>query len=323
MKGLRAIILCMLALVGLALSTGCGQPATEGAAAAELTLPAEANEAGEMPANTTAGTPDVVALVNGQPIQRVEYERQVARFQAAMVSQGYSFSGEEGRDLSQQVSRQVLEAMIDQLLIEQEAEKAGVSVSEEVLNQRIQNDVAASGGEEAFNQWLSRNGMTMEEYREMTRSTILSEEMVRRLSNQLPDTMAQIHLRQILVATEEEAAHLRTQLDAGADFAELARQHSLDLSTRDQGGDMGFIPLGEGVLQPEVEAAVRDLPAGAIAGPIPSPYGYYLVKVEEPASQQALAPEVRQGLTHSHFMKWIEELRAASDIQYLIQFDAG
>ncbi|MGC8827210.1 MAG: SurA N-terminal domain-containing protein, partial [Anaerolineae bacterium] len=232
--------------------------------------PAEVQLVTQEPASSTPAvvTPlaDIVARVNGQAIGRQEFERQVARFEAAMIGQGYDFSGEAGKELDQQIRRQVLEAMIDEMLITQAAQAAGVTVTDEVVQQRLQNDIAAVGSEEAFRAWLSQNGMTMEEYQAMTRSTIITEEMVRRLANTLPQTMPQVHVRQILVATEAEAQALRQQLEAGVDFAELARAHSLDESTRGQGGDLGFVPLGEGVLLPAVEEAVKGLSAGQIAG---------------------------------------------------------
>ncbi len=280
--------------------------------------PAEVQLVTQEPASSaSAAAPpaDIVARVNGQAIGRQEFERQVARFEAAMIGQGYDFSGEAGKELDQQIRRQVLEAMIDELLIAQAAQEAGVTVTDEVVQQRIQNDIAAVGSEEAFRAWLSQNGMTLEEYQVMTRSTILTEEMVRRLANSLPQTLPQVHVRQILVAAEADAQALRQQLEAGADFAELARTHSLDESTRGQGGDLGFIPLGQGVLLPAVEEAVKGLSAGQIAGPIASPYGYYLVQVVEAASEREVPAEMRQGLTQAYFQKWIEELRSKAQIE--------
>jgi parvulin-like peptidyl-prolyl isomerase len=315
-RGIAGLLLIAL-LAGLL--AGC---AASGANTPAEPSPAEAQLVTQEPApNTPAVTPpaDIVARVNGQPIGRQEFERQVARFEAAMIGQGHDFSGEAGKELDQQIRRQVLEAMIDEMLIAQAAQAAGVTVTDEVIQQRIQNDIAAVGSEEAFRAWLTQNGMTMEEYQAMTRSTIITEEMVRRLANTLPQTMPQVHVRQILVATEAEAQALRQQLEAGADFAELARAHSLDESTRGQGGDLGFVPLGEGVLLPAVEEAVKGLSAGQIAGPIASPYGYYLVQVVEAVSEREVPAEVRQGLTQAHFQKWIEELRSKAQIERFLE----
>ncbi len=310
-------VLLMILIAGIL--AGCAASGTSQSAQAEPTLASLATELPPSISPAGSPSPEVVALVNGQPISRQEFERQVARFEAAMIGQGYDFSGPEGKQLDQQIRRQVLEAMIDEVLILQAAQAAGVAVTDDVVQQRIQNDIAAVGSEEAFRTWLSQNGMTLEEYQAMTRSAILTEEMVRRLAVSLPQTLPQIHVRQILVATEAEAQTLRQRLEAGADFAELARAHSLDESTRDQGGDLGFVPLGEGVLLPAVEEAVKGLSAGQIAGPIPSPYGYYLVQVVEEAAEREVPAEMRQGLTQAHFQKWVEELRSKAHIERYLE----
>ena len=69
----------------------------------------------------------------------------------------------------------------------------------------------------------------------------------------------------ILVKTEEEASSLKSQIDAGGDFEELARQHSID-STAIRGGDLGFFQKGQFV--PEFEAAVFALKKGEVSSPV-------------------------------------------------------
>ena len=321
-SGLIVLSLLMLLLVLAGCAASASEPAPSESAAGAEASPQPAERSVVAPAAASGGSAgDVVATVNGQPIRRLEFERQVARFQAAMISQGHSFSGEEGKVAAQQVRKQVLEAMIDQLLIDQAAEREGITVSEGVLRQRIESDIEAGGGQERFEAWLETNGLTLDEYAQMMRSTILTEEMLYKLSAKIPDTLTQVHLRQILVASEREAADLRRQLDAGADFAELARAHSLDESSRSQGGDRGFVPLGTSVLPPELEAAVAGLGAGEIAGPIPSTYGDYLLQVGEVAPDRPLSPEMRQGLTQEAFINWIQEQRSQADIQRFIDLD--
>ena len=189
---LSAILLLLVYLVG-ACSTPAPDPTSEspsvapGATEALTTVTPPADTEPEIAPETNG--PEVVATINGQSIERLDFERQVARFQAAMIGQGYSFSGEEGKEADVQVRKQVLEAMIDQVLIEQAAAQRGITVSDDVLQQRIQTDIATGGGQEKFNQWLEMNGLTMEEYEQMMRSTIQTEEMIRQLGTAVPDDM--------------------------------------------------------------------------------------------------------------------------------------
>ena len=321
-----SILGLLLVYVMGACSTASGNPTAETVTPEPGVTGEPAISATPLPVGTPDGEteeadPDVVVKVNGRAIGRLEFERQVARFQAAMISQGYSFSGEEGKEAARQVRKQVLEAMIDQMLIEQAAIAQGISVAEDVLQQRIQSDIDVGGGKEDFENWLEMNGLTIDEYEQMMRSTILTEEMIRRLGTDVPDSMNQVHIRQILVATEREAQDLHRQLEAGADFAELASKYSLDESSRMQGGDRGFLPIGTSVLSPELEAATMALNPGEFSEPIASPYGYYIVMVVEVQQARPLAAEMRQGLTQEAFIDWIQSQRMSANIERFINLD--
>jgi parvulin-like peptidyl-prolyl isomerase len=319
---LSAILLLLVYLVG-----ACSTPAPEPASEQSTATP---DSAGELPATSEppasaqpeiapeTNGPAVVASINGQSIERLDFERQVARFQAAMIGQGHSFSGEEGKEAAMQVRKQVLEAMIDQILIEQAAAQRGIVVSDSVLQQRIATDIEAGGGQEKFDKWLEMNGLTMEEYEQMMRSTIQTEEMIRQLGTEIPDNMPQVHVRQILVASEDQARDVMNQLNGGADFETLARTYSLDESSRAAGGDRGFVPLGTSILPPELEAVMKNLSAGEIAGPISSSYGYYIVQVVEIQHARALSAEMRQGLTQESFIDWIQGQRMEANIQRFV-----
>jgi arylsulfatase A-like enzyme/parvulin-like peptidyl-prolyl isomerase len=84
-----------------------------------------------------------------------------------------------------------------------------------------------------------------------------------------------IRLRQIVVASRSEAEKLRALLLEGADFAALARQHSLD-PTRARDGELGSVARGE--LLPELEAAAFALAPGELSRPIQSRRGFHLLQ---------------------------------------------
>ncbi|HEX8152249.1 MAG TPA: peptidylprolyl isomerase [Thermoanaerobaculia bacterium] len=79
-------------------------------------------------------------------------------------------------------------------------------------------------------------------------------------------------------AAKAEAEQIVAQLRAGADFATLARQHSDDPSSSNQGGEMGFVEKGATV--EAFEQAIFSIPLNQISDPIRTPeYGYHIVKV--------------------------------------------
>jgi peptidyl-prolyl cis-trans isomerase C len=82
--------------------------------------------------------------------------------------------------------------------------------------------------------------------------------------------------RHILVATSEECADLKAQIEAGADFADIARQHSQCPSGR-RGGELG--QFGRGQMVPEFENVVFSAAVGQVQGPVRTQFGYHLIEV--------------------------------------------
>jgi peptidyl-prolyl cis-trans isomerase C len=101
----------------------------------------------------------------------------------------------------------------------------------------------------------------------------------------------------IIVETEAEAAALRAELDAGADFAELARDHSFDGAAAN-GGSLGWFGLG--AMIPEFEQAVQELEVGAYMGPLQTQFGWHLVLLNETRMAQPPALEdMREALAEN------------------------
>ena len=116
-------------------------------------------------------------------------------------------------------------------------------------------------------------------------------------------TQGQVRASHILLRTEGQdeavvearAAELAAAVRDGADFAELAREHSDDEATAELGGDLGL--FGRGRMVPEFEGAAFALDVGAISDPVKSPFGYHIIKVTEKQEEsvQPLA-EVRDSI---------------------------
>ena len=88
--------------------------------------------------------------------------------------------------------------------------------------------------------------------------------------------MAKAAARHILVSTEAQCNDLKQQIADGADFAELAKQHSSCPSGRD-GGALGTFSPGQMVK--EFDAVVFSAPVGVVQGPVKTQFGFHLVEV--------------------------------------------
>ncbi|TDJ33468.1 MAG: peptidylprolyl isomerase [Gammaproteobacteria bacterium] len=90
--------------------------------------------------------------------------------------------------------------------------------------------------------------------------------------------MASASARHILVPSRESADDLKAQIDNGADFADIAREHSQCPSAK-QGGELGT--FGPGQMVPEFDQVVFKEAVGKVHGPIQTQFGFHLVEITE------------------------------------------
>lgn len=99
----------------------------------------------------------------------------------------------------------------------------------------------------------------------------------------------------ILVETEETALEIKELVDAGADFAEAAQEHSTGPSGPN-GGELGW--FGPGMMVPPFEEAVMALEVGEVSGPVQTQFGWHIVKLNDARTQEAPSlDELRNELT--------------------------
>ncbi|NWG30554.1 MAG: peptidylprolyl isomerase [Rhodocyclaceae bacterium] len=143
----------------------------------------------------------------------------------------------------------------------------------------------------------------------------------------------QTHARHILIKVNEltssdEARHklvgLKERLDHGADFAELARLYSNDLSAA-KGGDLGWLYPGDTV--PEFERAMDALKVGEVSQPVQSPFGWHLIQVLERKNAAAgderkriMARQVlRERKSDEAYEDWLRQLRDRAHVEYRLE----
>jgi len=88
--------------------------------------------------------------------------------------------------------------------------------------------------------------------------------------------MSRATARHILVDTEEQCNDLKAQIANGADFADVAKEHSSCPSGR-RGGDLG--EFGPGQMVPEFDTVVFSAEVGSVEGPVKTQFGYHLLEV--------------------------------------------
>lgn len=255
---------------------------------------------------------DVAVLVNGQPITRETYLRQVAQARSYFLQQpGLDAASEAGKQALARLELQVLQWLIDQMLIEQAAEAQGVRVSD----QEIEAALEAMRGDdpERFEAWLAANALTMDELRAQVRYDLLTAAMRDLITSQVPREVEQIHVRHILTSEESAAKRAVQALQAGANFIALARQMSEDATTRSNGGDLGFLPRG--VMPPTFDEVAFAMGPGEISDVVRSEFGFHVIQVVEIDPERRVPDDLRPVIQERAFAEWLERQRAQSEIQ--------
>jgi parvulin-like peptidyl-prolyl isomerase len=266
----------------------------------------------ETPVETLAPSNEVAARVNGQSISYEEWEKQVAQVEAFFQQEGLDLESGEGRERLAQARRQVLEQMIDQELIRQAAVEMGVSISEAELESSIEDIITQSGGEEQFQQSLQAMNTEYGDFRQMLLDQLLSEAVYSAVTASISPMAEQVHARHVLLPTKERADEVLARLQAGEDFAFLAREYSEDISSRESGGDVGFFPRG--VMPPEVEEIAFGLQVGEVSGIVQSQFGFHILQVLE-KEEREIAVEVFENLRQQTFMQWLQDQREEATIE--------
>jgi peptidyl-prolyl cis-trans isomerase D len=116
-------------------------------------------------------------------------------------------------------------------------------------------------------------------------------------------------------AAKARVEELRARIEAGEDFAELAKTQSQDPGSAGQGGDLGLFQ--QGVMDPAFDKAVFALAQGELSAPVRSQFGYHLIRVDEIEPERVkpfeevreqLAAEVAKSNSEGLFFDWAERL---------------
>lgn len=195
-----------------------------------------------------------------------------------------------------------LHEAIDGLLVAEEATRAGITVSVEELQHAVDDFRRARGLYKAAEtmQWLQQRHLTTSDLGARLAHALKAEKLrqqvaegkIERYFAENRSVFDTAKIAHIVVAKEGVASELFSQItEEEADFATLARKHSLDSVSRDAGGYVGVVRRK--TLSPAVEVAVFTAQAGAVVGPVKTDMGYHVIQV------QAIAPGVLDDRTRA------------------------
>ena len=251
--------------------------------------------------------------------------------------------------------QQVMPQLVGIEIAKTYAQEEGITVSDEEVDKEIQaikqqvGEQARSSGQdvsdqEAFDQALEQNQISEEELRQDVRENLPVQQVQERVSGDAEPSQEEVQafydenkaaqftqpaqrcMRHILFNKDDQqkAEEVKTQLQDGGDFAELAKENSQDPGSAENGGDLGC--LGKGETVPPFEEAAFAADQGEIVGPVETEFGYHLIEVTDIREEQTQPLEDVEGQItaqlaatqqEEEFTKWIEDQKQQRNVKYL------
>lgn len=236
---------------------------------------------------------------------------------------------------------QILDTMITEELVKQEAEKAGFKVTEADLEQELASFKKGFNSEDEFNMLLMQSGMTLDDVKNKfmpmqarlkkllgPQATITDDDTKKYYEENkaMMATPEQVKASHILVATKEESEAILAQLKGGADFATLAKEKSTDPGSKDKGGDLDY--FGKGMMVKEFEDSAFSLAVGEMSGVVQTSHGFHIIKVTD--KKAAATPtydqkkdDIKEELLNQKIQElsgpWMEEIKGKAKIENKLQ----
>ena len=213
-------------------------------------------------------------------------------------------------------------AITNEQLVKLEAPNYGIEASPADVDNELRRmargeseTISDSEFREWYRQLLNETGLSDREFRENVTSGLLTIRLHEYLAERVPTVAEQVHLHVILLEEYEEAVEVRARWEAGEDFADLAREVSLDEASKENGGDIGWVPRG---ISDWVDYWVFDLNPGEVSEPIMTTEegGFHLAMVSEKTDARELDADALEIVKSLALEKWLAEIRTSHKIEY-------
>lgn len=255
-----------------------------------------------------------------------------------------TFEAQQLMEFINRTSRQIVEKR----LLLNSARKAKVKVTSVEVDSALRLQYARMGGEEAFQQYISENQIDFDRvHSDMEENLIISQHLQDVIDERSKVTEEEIQeayqafrkdttatVRHILLLTQDKSEsekreirsrmeEILTQAKSGADFAELARMHTEDPGSKENGGL--YENFSRGTMVKPFEDAAFTIPIGEISDIVETRYGYHILKIVSrgPGSKslEEMRPELEEQLRgtgrNDIVPDYIEELKEKAHVEFV------
>lgn len=287
-----------------------------------------------------AADENTVAMVNDE---QIDYESFKKNF--SIVEKKYNewyteniWSQEiNGKTVLEIVKGQVLDKLITEELIKQEAESKGITVEDTAVQETYDSFEERLDQDEELKKFYEENNLDEGFVKKQIKMELLVQEYEKILLEELglndqeklneltKDYVVQVSAKHILVEDEKLAKDIISKIEAGEDFEKLVKEYSIDPTIEKNSGDLGYFSRGD--MLPEFDKAAFNMNVGEISEPVKTKHGYHVIKLQDKKTLKDLKEElpdeeftvqrknVEMQVKQEKFIKKIEELKGKAKIE--------
>lgn len=278
------------------------------------------------------------AVVNDTKITTEEIQEAADDFQASQEFKRLAAQGDADA-ITREFEQSYLSQLIRRAVLEPEADRVGISVTDDEVEVQLDDIKAEFPSESAFNEALKEQGLTLDQLTQLVRDRALEEKLraeviatagpdeaeLRAYYEDHLDDFLETDTQHILVDDRALAADISRRLRAAPKneiddlFDRLAKQHSKDKSNKAIGGALGYNPPGSFV--PAFEEAADALDDGEISAPVHTRFGWHVIRVNDrrpqpfAAVQESIQVELGAPTDDEIWDDWVAEAYEAAEVK--------
>jgi len=279
----------------------------------------------------------VVVTIDGKEITKSDFDERFNFFISDMAAQQNMQLplSDEAKAALEELKPVFLEQFLTEQVVLKLAAERGIELPEGYIETQLKSLKDQFPDEEAYQQGILDAGIPGEDFlKNLIKEAYLSSQVVTQLRDdiKIPDWRVELYYathpdefkspeqacaRHILVETEEEANDIIKQLNDGAGFSEMAKEHSLDPGSGSRGGDLGCFP--KGAMVPSFDEAAFSLELNTLSEPIKSQFGYHIISVSERKEPgtidfEQVKEQVREKLRNDILLKIVDTYQEITPI---------
>lgn len=226
--------------------------------------------------------------------------------------------------MSGQPSLTTLQAITKEEIIKQSVTKPpyDITVTEQEIDQfarEVARGKSKTIDEGEFKEWvrqqLNESRLSDAEFRDLLKTKLLSLRMSKYLGEKVPTIAEQVFVNMFPLKDYETGKEIKQKLDAGEDFASLAREYSIDQKLAESGGVVGWIPRG--VLDPGFDNAAFELEIGQSSDPMYiDKQTVVVIMISEKAAAREIDEQLLNVIKSKALDKWLKEEKQYHKVKY-------